>query len=212
MPPQSIHPTLLRMTWHWTLSGGRDAVNVTHWSLAHNAADGPPSVAKMGQLCQEVIVQLATSNGGNGIRPLFKPDTILTEVRVTTLGQDPPYEAAAQTATAGTKNSDSTTPRETAMVCTLRSPFVGKSHRGRIFLPAPAGTEVGADGTLDDGSRNLLQAVLTATLKPGEDNGYDLGDGWNADCVVYSRKLDRISPVSTIVVRDTLHHQSRRNG
>lgn len=96
-------------------------------------------------------------------------------------------------------------PIQCAVVCSLRTDEAGRSARGRFYFPG-TGVEVDSDGTmapllvgqLADGFGSLLAAACAQHTDP------------TAQAQVYSRTLDRMLPVTRVLVDGTVDTQRRR--
>lgn len=143
-----------------------------------------------------------TTNWWNGIKDRFYAGLSLDHVELRRID---PLEATIQSSSsgmpiAGTASGDELDP-QSAVVVSLRTANIGRSYRGRMFLPALAesmqdsglmGTGVGAD--IANETLNLVQAGAAA--------GYPL--------VVWSATLNVATEVTQVKVDQFLRTQRRR--
>lgn len=95
-------------------------------------------------------------------------------------------------------------PNETALVTTWTTGIVGRSYRGRNYWPGLATSVMDENGTLFAARLTAYQATFDGLLSYLDDDGtYFLA--------INSPTLGASTPVTGCVVRDTLHHQRRRN-
>lgn len=141
---------------------------------------------------------------------MFSQDLSIESIVVTDVSQQPAYQDTITTftATAGTIAVEAL-PNGSAIVATARTAYIGRSYRGRIFLPGidiDAVTQntlsSGAKSNIADGLEDLRQAILNA--------------GFALIVPSYQNELSsRETAVGTVVthfdVRDNVKSQRRRN-
>lgn len=131
----------------------------------------------------------------------------LTDVTTTQLTGGPPLQAVWSVGITGTQPGDAP-PNESSVVSTWYTGFPGRSFRGRSFWPGYAPTNLSSNGTLDDAATVVYQDKFD---RLNDALNAIAGDSAANHCV-YSRLLDVMTPITSVVARDVLHHQSRRNG
>lgn len=95
-------------------------------------------------------------------------------------------------------------PNETAIVVTLYTGIVGRRFRGRNFWPLTSTTYMEADGTLAGATVTALQDTFDALIAGLVTEGTFV-------LAVHSEVGAMVNQVTSCIVRDTLHHQRRRN-
>lgn len=113
----------------------------------------------------------AWTNGTYGLNTLYHTDTTTTEYTVAPLdGNMREVTKSVLTSITPGTSSDTALPNDNAIVVSLRSPYIGKSRRGRAFLPAPVEGIVSA-GQYTSASmtrvKTAFQSVLTAIQADG---------------------------------------------
>lgn len=96
-------------------------------------------------------------------------------------------------------------PPQVSAVLTLRTGLIGRSYRGRIYLP-PANEGASIAGVWGPGYQGFCQDFGN-TLALGVTNSVT---GWGATCGVYSRLRDEFNPIQTVNVQATPGTQRRR--
>jgi len=99
-------------------------------------------------------------------------------------------------------------PNNVAVVTTFRTSLIGRSHRGRVFLPGIANNAVsgsnviaGAVTNLDDAMTDLLATMVTAGCTPVVVSKFHDGA---------PRSTAVVTPIATIQVRSRVDTQRRR--
>jgi len=99
-------------------------------------------------------------------------------------------------------------PNNVAVVTTFRTSQIGRSHRGRVFLPGVASNDVsgsnvisGAVTDFDDAMTDLLATMVTAGCTPVVVSKYHEGA---------ARTTAVVTPITTIQVRSRVDTQRRR--
>lgn len=120
---------------------------------------------------------------------------------------------------AGTVGGGTLEPPQVAIVASLRTPYVGRSYRGRMYLPGPA-NEVVTTGIFTTANKNTLQGYFDDLVAALGDGGSNADYQW----VVFSRKLGttvagghitaydltKAWPVKSVIVRQIFGTQRRR--
>lgn len=158
-----------------------------------------------------LVVQLgdwATANNFQGatntsLMGLLVDDIILQDITLTTLTPGGALQAVEAVNQAGSI-AQLPLPNEAALVTTWRTALVGRSFRGRSFWPGLAVTQMEANGTLNNGSTATFQTTFNALVD-------GIKSGTNSVMAVHSPTLLQANEVTSVTVRDIVHHQSRRN-
>lgn len=126
----------------------------------------------------------------------------VNQVQVRTL-TDPPMGFDLDTVQAGTQAGDALPP-QIAPIISWRTQFVGRSYRGRSYMP-PCSETYNVGGVVQTTMRTLLadyaDAILSLTDLPGG-NTYELG--------IWSPTLNQFNAVTSYVVQPTFATQRRR--
>lgn len=192
-------PRGVKLCWHFTL----DAIPVSfciHIDVGTTVDQAKTdAVAAIGYQWWEDHGYLAFSNR-----------LTIQEVVATDVSQQPAFQSTITTFTHGTGNiGQESLPNGSAIVVTLRSGFIGRSYRGRLFLPGIDHLAV-VENTLTTAAQDNISDQFNA-LK-------DDIDAANMTWVVASYQNDLSSrttavgtPVTSILVRDNVKSQRRRN-
>lgn len=142
-------------------------------------------------------------NTNQALRDNISVNVSLASITATSLAAVAPIQSQLAVAQAGAV-AGNPVPNESAIVVTLYTGFIGRSYRGRNFWPGLPVASMQGDGTIAAATTAQLQATFDALVA-------GLESGTNSELAVYSPTLDIVTPVASALVRDTLHHQSRRN-
>lgn len=141
--------------------------------------------------------------------PVLDPDMVaamssgchLTSLAVLPLDGSTPTETTELDGTFTGLGNDQWIPQQAAVV-SIKTATRGRSHRGRIFLPAVAESSQLA-GQIDVGAIDLMQAAWETALDSWAAGGILLG--------VASYKLETFEPATTVVCKIRSGTQRRRN-
>jgi hypothetical protein len=145
-----------------------------------------------------------TGLGGGAAYKTYCPDeTALTEV---TLRRVRPLEPLIQSFTtglpiAGTNATDPYAP-SIAVLATLRTANIGRSYRGRMYLPGVAEDKVGSNATLSAADAEDIAEGITGL--------FAALDADDVAVCIWSRTLDISTDVSNIYIDRVLRTQRRR--
>jgi len=140
----------------------------------------------------------------------FSQDLTIVKVQATDMSQQPAFQATDINFTHTTGNiAVESLPNGSAIVATLLTGFIGRSYRGRVFLP---GVDVDAvvQNTLTSGAKTNILGALNALKGDLAGRGYDLAVASYQNAGVM-RTTGVLTPVAGFVVRDNVKSQRRRN-
>lgn len=157
MPLPTIGGTV-RVSVQGNVSSGQKWVNVWHLRYAGGASTpGPSDIDALDALFVRMY------NGavfGSGQPWLNQCNSFTTLAQITYLGLDGAALAIVKPHTASGTASGPPMPPECAPVLTLRSAIRGRSHRGRVYLPAPANVIMDGGGRLGTGTTTATVAQV----------------------------------------------------
>lgn len=198
-------PTALmaQLAFNFTMPNGDDAAVIRHveWASAPDAADFAALGNEMKQWWD------ATEVGVTGMKTACVSSLVLKDVTITALAGAPALQHVESVNIAGTQPGDAP-PNESSVVSTWYTGFPGRSFRGRSFWPGWATVNLSSAGVLEPAAVTVYQEKfdrLTIDINTAPSVVPPV------HCV-YSRLLDVMTPVTSVVARNVLHHQSRRNG
>lgn len=140
----------------------------------------------------------------------FSQDLSITSIVATDVSQQPAYQSTEDsfTATTGTIAVEAL-PNGSAIVVTLKSAYIGRSYRGRVFLP---GIDINAvtQNTLSSGAKSNIGSTIA------ELRNMLISSGFQMIIASYQNNLaHRSTAVGTVVtdiqVRENVKSQRRRN-
>lgn len=102
----------------------------------------------------------------------------------------------------GTGTGSSTSPQDVLLV-SLRTAKVGRSYRGRMYLPAPATSTVSSPGFLDEATAEECGIAMAGLMDQIE-------SGFNGVPCVWSPTLETFEQITTIKVDRRIRTQRRR--
>lgn len=189
-------PSTFRLELVWQIQTQDWAVNVLHYTTG-----------AAGALTQDAVSPMAAAIGSaftsSGYRAAVSSQMSLSRLRARDIRTDgnPIIEAAINLA--GTDGGNPM-PRQTCVVSTLRTTFVARKGRGRVFWPSTANNGVTAAGTLDPADQAVVNAFAGAlmTLPAGPLGNVVLG--------VLSRVDNTTRTVTQITTDTTYDVQTRR--
>lgn len=194
---------IARIDWHFTNGVGAHCHVIQHARCEAGDYDAG-EVAIVGSFCRNAWDTVAFL--GTGI-PAMKSqanlNTTLIDVTVTGLAAVTPPQHVEPVNVAGSQ-AGVALPPETALVVGWYTGMVGKSYRGRSYWPGLDFDQLENNGTLS-------AAALTAYTNMFNAYVDKMADTTPSALVVYSPTIPTSSLVTTAVVRDTPHHQRRRN-
>lgn len=188
-----VIPGVHRVALNYLLSNVQPAANVIHVRETGDVMTPAAVASSVATAWTQVVSNVNFSN-----------QVKFTSVRVTPLdGSTAPVELATETVGTNTANM---MPHQCAIVVTLRTAFIGRTKRGRMYLPA--GTEATSENT--DASKVSQQfADTVAGLVEVFNNDI------NSDTlqqVVASYTTATAAAVTTWVGRTSIYTQRRRVG
>lgn len=163
----------------------------------------------VGQTDVDTIAALMTNWWIDTFRLLFSSDLVLQAVIATDVSQQPAVQATAVpgTGAAGDAAFDAL-PNNVASVTSLRTGFIGRSYRGRVYIPGLVASSI-VDNQISTGQQSGLFAAWQALNTLIVNAGYE----W----IVASYQLDNVkrttavgTPVETIIVNRRVDTQRRR--
>lgn len=169
----------------------------------HGAQDGAvaPSINAIGDDVKEWW--LNDHGGGAGERVHYSADVALERVTLRRVKPVEPIEFSYTTGlpSAGTDVGNSMQPMS-AILVSLRTASIGRSYRGRVYLPPIAEDEAGAAINLPDALADDIRDQFQGLL--------DLLGGDQFIPVVYSRTLDVGTEITQVKVDRRVRTQRRR--
>lgn len=189
------------IVFNFTLATGAEASVVRHMQ-------GPAAwtVALFEDVGDAIENWFNVADGGvNAAKDLFSNQVTLEEVVFTALAGAPQVEYVHEIGIAGT-NAGSPVPPETSIVTKWNTGFPGRSFRGRSFWPGFWGSGLDADGLVAAANAVIYGNVMQRLI-----DDVNTAAASSVAFGVYSRLLDDITPITSVTVRRTPHHQSRRN-
>lgn len=158
-----VAATINRNETNWTIVG--------NWTLEMGVNDLDPGDWLNDQLAPALVALFSTAG-------LFTQTVVAQTIKVYPIGADGRTSPAAPFSTGTpctlTFKSESVCdgaaaapmlPPQTALVASLRTPQVGPSGRGRIFLPGPPSSANGTSGQVLDTQRNNYAAAVATFLE-----------------------------------------------
>lgn len=140
----------------------------------------------------------------------FSNRLLIQEIVATDVSQQPAYQSTVTSFTHTTGNvAQESMPNGTAIVVTLRTGYIGRSYRGRLFLPGIDHFAV-VENTLTSAAQNNIQTVFEAL----QDHLSNASMTWVVASYqnnLSSRETAVGTPVTSILVRDNVKSQRRRN-
>jgi len=127
----------------------------------------------------------------------------LQSITSTSLAVGVPVQASLAVNVAGT-DVGNPLPNETSLVVTIYTGLVGRSYRGRNFWPGMSTTIMESNGTINSTELASMQQTFQHLL-----DGIALLS--SSELCVNSETLGLSTFASSVLVRDVLHHQRRRN-
>lgn len=202
--PLPIIPGTVRVAVTGAMPSSQRWSNVWHFRYAGGASS--PGDSDLNALEALFVRFYSGAAFGAGVAWLSRclPTVTLTKISMvrldgTSLGTDFPFNIL------GTGSGNSL-PSECAPVVTLRSNQRGRSHRGRIYLPAPVAGSVDANGrltnTIGTATTVQLQGLMTALGGPLVTPFWELG--------VASYLLNVFTPVTLPTMDLDIDVQRRR--
>jgi hypothetical protein len=197
---------LVQVRIHWSY-GGFDA-ECTQWWM-QNPPGGP--FVSTGFVLGAFGTQVATHLDADW-RPNRPPGSVLDEVITTQYTiQSAPIQGITTPNLAGTSDTDLALPVQCAVVMSYRTTFVGRSFRGRNYLPFIASDPQTIDTT---GAEIRLQAAEALALSNQYPVTFPLTDGGGGDhnmqLCVYSPTKGLATPVTSVIVDTKIDTQRRR--
>lgn len=159
----------------------------------------------------DVVAWWNTDVGGGGAQKTIHAAAIsLVEV---TLQRVEPFEPivssdATSLPIVGTAAGASTSPQD-ALLVSLRTGLVGRSYRGRAYLPPPSIAATSGPGHVDDAEADLTKGQFEGLISDLNGHGFTVGifstvhDG-------APRPSPVITPVTTVLVDQIIRSQRRR--
>lgn len=213
IPGAVIIPSCVQVRMIWTLANGKTVYNVLHGSVA-GGFNATTAVA------QAVYAALLAAGGWTTWRPLINTTNSIAGIDLRDLRTaNQPIVQSTGAAVAGTGAGGALPPGD-ALVVTLRSALVGRSARGRVYLPgldqaamaaggvAAAGTVTAAAGLITALSAALTASSITLAIANPARQGYTGSTG-----AAHLARAAGVIPVTAIVCRNNIiDHQRRRAG
>jgi len=147
-------PRVSRLVLQWSV-GSKTITNVLHVQ-----SQDEPDPTELATIAAEVISWW----DAGGAKAAFSTGVSLTAVEATSTNVEPPIQVVDVTSLpmAGTLNSPPL-PNNVAVVASLRTNNIGRSYRGRMYLPPPGENQV--DGNeLTAGAQATLLAVVEGLI------------------------------------------------
>lgn len=183
-----------------TQLGEQAGVNVMHYVVDGQANQPPPA---------EAVAEHFAGLFALNLRAIMPTVANYTKTVAQKIAPIPLTVAGESELDAGNGDlASSPLPRQVAGLISLRTPFAGRSQRGRMYLPFPA-TESNDDSYsptgLYIGALNTIGAtrLLTQTVTVGVDS-------ITLDPVIFSRQTGLVYPITAFIVRDAWATQRRR--
>lgn len=183
--------------------GGSEIFDTSFWVLG-----GTASLSDTQALADGIAGILTATNAMQNTLSVAMPDTTYTQVRCYA------YTAAGTSATWVTeasvnKTGTGTVPAalQVSIVVSLRTQFVGRSRRGRMYLPAN-GYGLGTDHQGSSGFIATLAEEWATIL--GNVNAINLPGGGNPSVCVVSQTLNDTAVVNAVIVDSVPDVQRRR--
>lgn len=213
IPGAIVIPNTIAVRLIWSLPNGKTVYNVLHGSVAGG-------FSATAAVADAVFTALKANAGWTAWRARLHTSVSLVGVDLRDLRTaNLPIVASSTAAAAGTGATGAIPPGD-ALVVTLRTAFVGRGARGRVYLPgldfsALAAGGVAAAGTVTDSAAFIagVQTVLTAS-------GITLAVANPARAAytgttgaAHAARAAGILPVTSIQTRNNIiDHQRRRAG
>lgn len=197
----------------WTLANTKTAYNVLHGSVA-GGFSATTTVA------QAVFAALLAAAGWTNWRPLLNTTNSFAGIDLRDLrAAGFPHVQSTGGAVAGSGAGGALPPGD-ALCVTLRCATVGRSNRGRVYLPGLDQAAMAAGGVAAGGTVTAAAAFITALQTAMTAQGITLGVGnperlayTSANGTAHAHRPSGIVPVTSVVVRNTIiDHQRRRAG
>lgn len=193
-----------RAVFQFTLANGTAGYVTPHFRKNDGGDFTQLEVAGLAVLLED----WATSDNFEGetnqsLMSVVVDEVSLASITVTSLAAVTPVQAVLASGESGNITS-TPLPNETSFVTTYYTGIVGRSYRGRGFWPGLPITAMDNSGTMSAGFVDQLQTTFRALLD-------GLASVASSQLAVNSETLGLSTPVTSILVRDTLHHQRRRN-
>lgn len=186
--------------------------SVTTFHVMRDASDPPLSPASAEDIANAVYDWwLSPLDDYFAALEAFSVTTVLMDVTVTRIQPttDDPVVVVRPYLNLSGRN-ESSAPPQLAPGVTLHTTVESRNGRGRMYLPAPAGSIYGSQGESDATWRDALGNVaqhLAASIRSVGASGPDPGPWVLA---VYSRTLGAVHPVVRFSVAETVLTQRRR--
>lgn len=194
-----------RAVFQFLLPNGSHGYVTPHFRTFDGTDYDNAGLAALGAMLEDWWDNADFQGEGNLVpmKNFFNENSSLEQIILTSLDPTAPPQHVQPVGIAGL-NTSAPLPNETALVVTLYTGLVGRSFRGRNFWPGLSTNLMQDNGTLLDLTVSGLQENFDALI-----NG--LATEANNVVAVHSTFLGQVNQVISCVVRDTLHHQRRRN-
>lgn len=187
MPPVVIEGTLnIRVIW--TLANGQEALNVLNADIGAG-----PSVNQA--MATTIAGHVGAAHVSSGLQALQPTTVELDRVDIRDLRTANQPLISATIGQAGTDTSDQL-PNGVSLVVTARTALVGRSFRGRTFIPGFSGTARGTDGTATTAAQDAAAGFLDDL------NGDMTAEGWPLGVASQTTSPGFITQVTNYVTRN----------
>ena len=212
IPGAVVIPNGVQVRLIWTLANTKTVYNVLHGSVASFT----PSQA----LAQTIYAAVLAAAGWTNWRPLLSTLNSIAGIDLRDLRTiNQPIFQSTGAAVAGSGVGGALPPGD-ALVVTLRTATVGRSARGRVYLPGLDQAAMAAGGVASATSVTNSAAFITAVQAALTASGVTLAIAnparqlyTGSTGAIHAARTAAMVPVTTIVTRNTIiDHQRRRAG
>lgn len=162
-------------------------------------------------LASAIFADWGTETWATALLNALASSNTLDRVRVEARDGTTLIQAAESDGTPINGNGGNPNPPQTAFVISLRTGRPGRSYKGRMYFPLTGMSVASNTGRLNPVSIGPLltgaKDMIKATLAQADTVA---GPGSDFKTVVYSSKLDLVTPVTTIAIGDVVDSQRRR--
>jgi hypothetical protein len=165
--------------------------------------------ATVGQTDVDTVAAIALDWWEQVFRLLVSQDLCVDNIQATDVSQQPAVQSTLPSLTfpCGDAAFDAT-PNQVAVVVSLRTAFIGRSYRGRVYIPGLVGSSI-VDNQISTGQQTGLQNAFAALDAAFDVAGYTwVVASYQENNVLRSTAVG--TPVETLIVNRRVDTQRRR--
>lgn len=199
-------PAFNRVVLSGTLASGAEiwSVGINFHAPASTPISTPGDLTTWASNIDTVMDTSLAGALGTGLSTTGRLTAVTTYFYAAT---DAPASAVGSFATSTSGIGTARNPLQTSVVCSLRTPFAGRSYRGRFYWPL-LGQTIETTGRLSGASTSAL-ATAAANMLTGMINAAPASSVLEVGVV--SRALDAVTTVTAVDVGDVPDTQRRRS-